>query len=564
MAGPEAYREMNRLPPEVTRYLHRIFIDDRHAAILQLDSHWTLTAKSGDLIHHGLEDLPEGRDVSDALGFVRDMIPEPGQSLSLPCVRIGSGPPADIFLLPSGNGVIVIFLDATEKADQQGKLQQATNQLRLLQAEQVRLLRELEDANLRLTDFNTELERRVAERTAELRDANDRLRAEIKERQTAEEQLRHAQKMEAIGQLAGGVAHDFNNLMTVVIGYSEMILASIDETDPIREDIREIAGAGEMASDVARQLLAFSRKQVIQLEMIDLNTLIGNLNKMLSRLIGADIRLETDFNPDLETIAADPGQMEQVVMNLVINARDAMPEGGKIVIRTENVTLDAPRDTGTGQYVQIIVQDTGTGIDPVILDRIFEPFFTTKSKGKGTGLGLSVVYGIIKQHNGWIDVESALNRGTTFTIYLPVSDESVEQVTKHHIIDGDMMGKGQIILLIEDDPAVQKFASRILNLHGYTTKNAGSAKRALELFRQNPGEFSLVFSDIMLPDMNGLELAKTLLGLNPKLRILITTGYTGEKADWESIRKRAWPVLPKPYDAVTLLSAVKQALDESA
>jgi signal transduction histidine kinase/ActR/RegA family two-component response regulator len=550
---------------DIIRHLHRMYFEDRHIAMVQISRNWKLITCSGSVCHYGLAHLVEGQDVFDLLGFLEAMIPETDQTFALDCVQLGSGPPADIIIAPTADTIHIVFLDASEEAEKQGKLQQATNELRLLQAEQIRLLRKLEDANQQLSRFNTELETRVAKRTEELVEANRLLKVEMAERQAAEEQLRHAQKMEAIGQLAGGVAHDFNNLMTVVNGYSEMLMASLEETDPIYEDIQEIASAGEMASNVARQLLAFSRKQVIRLESICMSTIISNLKKMLVRIIGADVSLETVLTPDLAHIAVDPGQMEQVLMNLVVNARDAMPAGGVITLRTNSVSVSESMvaeipESYPGVFVTITVEDTGTGIEPKTLEHIFEPFFTTKAKGKGTGLGLSVVYGIIKQHGGWINVSSEIGRGTTFTVYLPVSKEYHQAVSEVGSICG-LEGSGQCILIVEDEVPVQKFATRVLNLHGYKTDTASTASQAMEILYRDPEQFALVFSDIVLPDIKGLTLVENLRKMNPSLKILLTSGYTGEETDWQKIQEKAFAFLQKPYDTTSLLEAVKHALE---
>ncbi|HCJ66142.1 MAG TPA: hypothetical protein DHV62_02145, partial [Elusimicrobia bacterium] len=297
---------------------------------------------------------------------------------------------------------------------------------------------------------------------------------DITEHRRLEDQFLQAQKMEAIGRFSGGIAHDFNNMLTAIIGYSQLLLAALPENDPSRADLEEIKKAADHAAALTRKLLAFSRKQVLQPQIVNLNTLVSDIEKMLHRIIGEDIELVTILEPRLSAIQVDPGQVEQVLMNLVVNARDAMPNGGTLTLKTENVTIDeeyvnANPEARVGKFVSLSVQDTGSGMDKETLQHIFEPFFTTKETGKGTGLGLSTVYGIVKQHNGWVNVYSEPGQGTVFKIYLPVFGIAGEKESKEEVVtSAELKGKGERILLVEDEEGVRKFSERVLKKNGYT------------------------------------------------------------------------------------------------
>ena len=384
-----------------------------------------------------------------------------------------------------------------------------------------------------------------------------------KEKENLQTQLLQAQKMEAVGQLSGGVAHDFNNLLTVILGYSHLTLRHIDEDTPIHKNIEKIAKAGKQAATLTRQLLAFSRKQVLQPKVLNLNKVLTDVQKMLQRLIGEDIKLEADLDPNLKNVKVDPGQIEQVVMNLVVNARDAMPDGGKITIRTENVDIDKDLlkvipEALPGRFVRFSVEDTGVGIDKAILNQIFEPFFTTKEIGVGTGFGLSVVYGIIKQHDGWINVYSEPGQGSTFKVYLPAIPVMIEDEKEDEISLKDLHGNGERILLVEDEAGIREFAAEDLRENGYVVLEAESSKDALDIFKSEDGNFDLVFSDVVLPDKNGLQLVDELLSVRPELRVLLCSGYLDTKSQWREIRKRGFRFLQKPYAVTDLLQTVKE------
>ncbi len=388
--------------------------------------------------------------------------------------------------------------------------------------------------------------------------------ADVSERRKLEEQLLQSQKMQAVGTLAGGVAHDFNNLLNAILGFSHLASESLAASDPLRENIDEIIKAGERAATLTRQLLAFSRKQVLQPVSLSLNSTVDNMRKMLSRIIGEDIQFQTDLSPELPTAKADPGQLEQVLVNLVVNARDAMPVGGRLFIKTDTVSLDdmasqAIEGAREGTFARLSVTDSGSGMDRETAARIFEPFFTTKGLGKGTGLGLSTVFGIVEQHHGWINVYSEPGVGTTFRVYLPAISNTYDGEVG---IEADLWqgGSGERILLVEDEEQVRKFASLALKRYGYEVFPAASAKAAEELFDREAGEFDLIFSDVVLPDTHGPELVKKLLAIRPDLPVVMCSGYSDQKSQWPLIESMDCPFLQKPYSIADLMTALAKAL----
>ncbi|MEW5800485.1 MAG: PAS domain S-box protein [bacterium] len=412
------------------------------------------------------------------------------------------------------------------------------------------------------------LAHRLRDSSGEVKGAIETIQ-DVTEWEQLQKQFLHAQKMEAIGRLAGGVAHDFNNLLVIIRGYSEFLLGRMKEGAPMYREIEMIRKAGERAASLTRQLLAFSRGQMLQPKILDLNELITDMQKMLRRLIGEDIVLTAHLEPNLERIKADPGQIEQVIMNLAVNARDAMPKGGSLNIRTENVTrmvLEkepgyAASEAAPGGFVCLSVSDTGVGIDKGIIDHIFEPFFSTKELGKGTGLGLSTVYGIVKQHEGFIHVESEAGQGATFRVYLPaLAITRPEDETLKVISPLKSRGSGERILLVEDEDEVREYTLRMLRENGFCVFEAASAEEALDIFEKEKGNIHLVFSDVALPGQNGLELVEQLLSRKPQLRVLLCSGYTDEKSQWPLIRERNFRFLKKPFTLNNLLQAVKEAL----
>jgi PAS domain S-box-containing protein len=392
----------------------------------------------------------------------------------------------------------------------------------------------------------------------------EELSGSLEELKRTQDILLRAQKMEAVGNLAGGVAHDFNNLLTAITGYAELALDRIDEDDPAHSDINQIRKAAAQAASLTSQLLAFSRQTPLLPKVMSVNEVVANLDKMMRRLIGEDIRLTTDLDPGLDYIKADPTQMQQVVMNLIINGRDAMPGGGTLSIETRNITLDEKdcesiADSAPGDYVRLSVRDTGTGIDPEILHRIFEPFFTTKELGKGTGLGLSVGYGVISQHDGWINIDSMPGEGTQFTVYLPATAEAVADQDRMDAPIVTTAGHGEKILVVEDEDSVREFAMRALREGGYTVLEASDAEEAMAVFSE-AGGVDLVFSDVVLPTKSGLELVEELQSSRPDVRVLLASGYTDTKSQWEAIRDRGFGFLQKPYGISALLLTIRETI----
>lgn len=382
-----------------------------------------------------------------------------------------------------------------------------------------------------------------------------------------EEQLLHLQKTDAVGRLAGGIAHDFNNLLTGIMGYSEVIMNCLREEDPLYQDVNEIMKAGERASSLTNQLLAFSRRQILEPKILDINHVIANMENMLRRLIGEDIVLVTVFEAREARIKADPSQVEQVIMNLAVNARDAMPKGGQVVIKTEYTTL-AENQCGLhpeacpGKYVHLTFEDNGVGMDRETIQHIFEPFFTTKEIGRGTGLGLSVVYGIMKQHEGWINIASEPGKGSIFEIYFPASSGSYQkEIEKKKFRFQDVQSHGERILLVEDEKIVRKFARKVLLKSGYVVFEAANASEAMDIFEREKGNFHLVFSDLIMPGKNGVELVEHLLLRNPELGIILCSGYTDQKLQFMVVSEKKYKFIRKPYSINELCTAINEVVE---
>jgi two-component system cell cycle sensor histidine kinase/response regulator CckA len=380
-----------------------------------------------------------------------------------------------------------------------------------------------------------------------------------------EAQYRQAQKMEAVGRLASGAAHDFNNLLTVIFGYSQLMLSTLPTDEPLREDLEQIQAAAMRAQALTRLLLAFSRRQVLEVEVLDVNALILGLETLLSRLIPANIRLMVKTTQEVGHVKADRGQIEQVLMNLVINAGDAMPQGGNLAIQTAAITLerDLPLRTSmmpAGQYVGITVQDTGTGITPEVQAHLFEPFFTTKGPGKGTGLGLSTVYGIVKQSGGYIDVSSEVGRGTIFSIYLPESTETVTPAVRPESAPKSLQGS-ETILMIEDSDLVRSLARRILASQGYRVFEAATGEEAIELARTSKQPIHLFLINVVLPGVSGATLGAELTRLHPEATALYVSGYADETLLAHGILEGGRRYLPKPYAPEVLARKVRELLD---
>jgi K+-sensing histidine kinase KdpD len=370
--------------------------------------------------------------------------------------------------------------------------------------------------------------------------------------------------MEAAGQLAGGVAHDFNNLLAVISGYAEMLgqRLSLDRNEKAIKQIDQIKKAAERAGSLTRQLLAFSRKQVLQPKILDLNAVVGDTDKMLRRLIGEHIEVCTNLEPNLGHVQADPGQIEQVLINLAVNARDAMPHGGKLTIQTTNVELDANYaerrgSVVAGPHIMIAVTDTGTGMTPAVRDRIFEPFFTTKEKGRGTGLGLSTVYGIIKQSGGNIWVYSEEGKGTSFKIYLPRVDQVATPDSQRPLVEA--MGN-ETILLVEDEASLRKMTHEILETSGYHVLDAAHGRDALDVSAKYEGSIDLLVTDVVMPRMGGPELAKQLTVVRPQMRVLFMSGYTDDAIVHHGVLDEGTPFLEKPFTPSALTCKIRELL----
>ena len=388
---------------------------------------------------------------------------------------------------------------------------------------------------------------------------------DVTERKRLEVQFRQAQKMEAVGRLAGGVAHDFNNLLTLINGYSEMVLEGRDSSDPLRGPLEEIRKAGDRAASLTRQLLAFSRQQVLAPRVLDLNALVAEVEKMLRRLIGEDVDLALVRAPALGRVKADPGQIDQILMNLAVNARDAMPQGGKLVIETANVELDeayADRHSVVtpGRYVMLAVSDTGIGMNAETQSHIFEPFFTTKEKGKGTGLGLAMVYGIVKQSGGYIWVYSEPGRGTTFKIYLPQVEEAAESVRASEAPRRPIAG-AETILLVEDEEAVRALAARILQDLGYKVLESTSPEDALQIGERLKEPIHLLLTDVVLPRMSGRKIAEHLAFLRPDIKVLYMSGYTDDTVFRNGVLETGTAFLQKPFTPTGLARKTREVLD---
>jgi signal transduction histidine kinase len=426
-----------------------------------------------------------------------------------------------------------------------------------------------------LQEAHDELERRVQERTRELARVNEELKREIEERQRAaqekallQEQLRQTQKMEALGQLAGGVAHDFNNMLTIITGYSELVLNCMGEDDPLYRDVRAIKEAGHRAAALTGQLLTFGRRHVMQYRTLDLNRAVEKAGDMLQRMIGEDIHLELRLQEGLYYVRTDPGQFDQLLLNLAVNARDAMPRGGRLTLSTHNLELDKPCTSRfvnlePGSYACLRVADTGTGIGEEILGRIFEPFFTTKEKGRGTGLGLSMAYSIVTQSGGQIDVSSQPGEGTVFAIYLPKAEGVPEPEVERLYGPEERLLGNEIILLVEDEDVVRDLARRILHDHGYDVLEARQGEEALALAELHGGPIHLLLTDVVMPKMSGRQLAEHLGPRWPDMKVLYMSGYTDDAILRYGVREEEVSFLQKPFSSEGLVAKVRQVLGNS-
>jgi len=389
--------------------------------------------------------------------------------------------------------------------------------------------------------------------------------SDITDRINLETQLRHAQKLESVGQLAAGVAHAFNNILTIIQGHTDRLLGQCDGDGDLTEPLKQVSAAARRASSLTRQLLMFSRKQVMQPKVLDLNAVLGNTTKMLHRLLGEDIALQSRYATNLPTIEADAGMIEQIIMNLSVNARDAMPKGGELLITTSDVNIDDSYvrqhpEARTGQFVCLSVTDTGCGMNRETLARIFEPFFTTKEVGKGTGLGLATVYGIVKQHQGWVEVTSEVGLGTTFKIYVPATSKPPEPLGEK-TTSPQVRGGHETILLVEDEPVLRELARMILKDYDYQVLEAATGVEALKVWEENNGRIDLLLTDMVMPEgMSGRELAEELKTRKPDLKVIYTSGYSSEVMG-QDLGLRDIKFLQKPYPPPQLAQAVRECLD---
>ncbi len=402
--------------------------------------------------------------------------------------------------------------------------------------------------------------RDISERMLEQR---ARQRAEEALRQS-EQQLRHAQKMDAVGRLAGGVAHDFNNVLSVILSYSELILSDLDAAETIRQDVEEIRKAATRAAGLTRQLLLFSREQTSEALVLDLNDVIRNMEAMLRRVVGEDVELAIGLSPRVGRVCIDPTHIEQVIMNLVVNARDAMPRGGKVFIETEEIWLDdhfteSHTPAAAGHYVMLAVRDTGTGMDGDTQARIFEPFFTTKDKGKGTGLGLSTVFGIVRQNGGGVWVESEPGKGSSFKVYVPRVYREVDPV-RSTVSPTTLIGS-ETILLVEDEDQVRAVALNALERRGYEVLPARDGVEALLICERHAGVIDLLLTDVIMPQMSGPDLARRAVSIRPTMKILCMSGYTEERIVSHGVRGSGMAFLQKPITPGTLATRVREVLD---
>jgi two-component system cell cycle sensor histidine kinase/response regulator CckA len=387
---------------------------------------------------------------------------------------------------------------------------------------------------------------------------------DITERRRLEQQLLQAQKMEAVGRLAGGVAHDFNNLLAVITGYGEIVHRQLAGDDPLKAKVAQILKAAERAAGLTRQLLAFGRKQVLQPKIVDLNAIVSGMEKMLRRVIGEDVELATRPAPDLGSVRADPGQIEQVLMNLAVNARDAMPEGGRITIETRNADLDAEYaaahpPTQRGPYVLLVVTDTGLGMDAATQAQIFEPFFTTKEVGKGTGLGLSTVYGIVKQSGGFVWVYSEVGVGTTLKIYLPRVDEQAPVVQQER--PGPLLRGAETVLLVEDEASLREMLREALEANGYFVLVAQDGAEALQIAEAHAGPIQIMVTDVIMPGMTGPKIVELVEQIRPEMKVLYISGYSDESVVRHGLIGPGRAFLGKPFGPEALLRKVRETLD---
>lgn len=396
------------------------------------------------------------------------------------------------------------------------------------------------------------------------RAAAERARS-AEEKDRMQRQLAQAQKMEALGELTGRIAHDFNNSLVAIKGNVDLAIDRVGKRAPVYGELAEIRAAGDRAARLTHQLLMFGRRQMERLEIVDLNRIVASMSRTIDMMAGENVMVTINLSSDLKPIRGDAGGIEQVIMNLVVNAKDAMPAGGSLVVSTESVEMDevASREhpgARPGAYSRLTVSDSGVGMTPETMGRVFEPFFTTKAVGAGVGWGLTIIYGIVRQHEGWIEVGSAPGAGTTFTVYLPAAPASVIPAPPSPAEGEQPRGFGERILVVEDDNAVRGFVIRALVGNSYRMRSASSVREALEIVKEENGAFDLVLADVVLPDGDGLQLVDKIAERFPRIAFLMNSGYVGDASRRETIERRGLPFLEKPFSIGALLRAVRDAL----
>ena len=389
---------------------------------------------------------------------------------------------------------------------------------------------------------------------------------DLREQKKLEEQLIQSQKMDAVGRLAGGIAHDFNNFLTAITGYSDLLHSQMDENDPRILEVKEIMKAADRSSALTRQILSLTKKQMVRPVPVDLNSEVSEMNKILTRTIGENIELSIILDSAMHAILIDPVQIEQIILNMVINARDSMPGGGKLIIRTESRQFsedDVARFPGSrpGNYSCLSIEDTGTGIKTEILGRIFEPFFTTKEPGSGTGLGLSITKSIVEKNGGWITVQSEAGRGTVFHVYFPAIKEGAKITEKVKTPINKLKGNGETILIVEDQDEVRKFAATALSGSGYRIFEASTIAEGLEMMEKHGDVINCIFSDLMLPDTTGTELYKKIVETNSAIKFILCSGYAEMESSWKEIINKDYPFIAKPYSLIELLQVIYVTLN---
>ncbi len=500
--------EQSTWPPAVAEYIQSWILEQRSPAFLLIDGDGRVVGSGGSLPRYGAEQAETGT-AAELFCCLEGMLPLDGERCVLSRVETAAGVFADIHLFRTPDGDCALLLDATEDVAERTRIEQALRQ--------------------------------------------------------TEERLRHAEKMEALGRLAGGVAHDFNNLLTVILGYSSQMATDPMSPDELKAAAQEVKQAAERAAVMTSHLLSFSRRQVRRVEVLDLNAVISGVERMVRRLIGEDIRLETKLDPTLGCVEADRGQIEQILVNLAANARDAMPKGGSLTIRTGSVDIDADHALSRlrhGRYVSLSVTDTGCGMDAETMSRVFEPFFTRRTSGQGTGLGLSIVYGIVSQSGGEVDLSSEVGRGTCVNVLLPAVAKTLPVARSAQ--EGAFARGTETILVVEDEDGVRKLIRHVLLRLGYTVLEASAPAMALALCEGHHGPIDLLLTDFLLPEMDGSELAARMRTALPSLRILYVSGYAKESFARRGADLAGSTFLSKPFTPALLAEKVREALSSAS